>query len=240
MEIIQRFTDLFVSPTQAFQNLGSKPFDTKNVILGVVIFLLVVGSFSWMMTSDTQLKNQMVSERSAAIEKAQQKGLISKEAAEIEIKKMEAQITLYGEIWGTISYVLVGIFMYFVAAFYIFIVGRFFGSIENFTYFAALSINTVLLLFNALQTLVTDSLFIIYGNFHTTLGLSLLLDSYDAANLLHVLMSKMDVFAIVYLFLLFFAFRSAVKMKSVAAVLATIIPFIINLGFISGNVLLGK
>lgn len=238
MEILQRFSELFSNPADAFKGLDTKPLDTKNMLIGMSIYLVVIISFSWLMTSDENLKLETVKERSAAIEKARLSGQISAEDAAIQIKTVEAQIMQSGEVTGTVSYTVVGIFVYFIVAFYFYLAANFLGTVGKFSYQSALSINTIFALFNAVQIVITDCLFIIQGNFHSTLGISLFIGNYNGNNLLHVMLANIDFFTVTYLYLAAIALKEAAGIKTFYAVLVMVLPFLMKLGFTAANILM--
>lgn len=240
MDVLSRFSDLFSNPTDAFKDLGTKPFGIKNILTGLGIYLVIIVTFSWLNISDPVLKSKMIDERLNTIEKSRKSGLISDEEAVIQSKTMAAQIEKSGAVWSPISYAVTGIFVYFIVAFYFYLGANFLGTIQPFSYQSALSINTVFALFNAVQIIVTNSLFIIQGNFHSTLGVGLLINNYDEKNVLHMILTNVDVFAIAYIYFAIIALKEATGMKTIWAILMATIPFMIKLGISAANILMGN
>ena len=240
MDVLSRFSDLFSNPSDAFKNLGTKPFDTKNILIGLGIYLVIIVTFSWLSISDPVLKSKLIDERLKTIEKSRKSGYISDEDAVIQSKTTAAQIEKSGEIWSPISYAVTGIFIYFIVAFYFYLGANFLGTIQPFSYQSALSINTIFALFNAVQIIVTNSLFIIQGNYHSTLGVGLFISDYDEHNVLHMLLTNIDVFAIAYLYFAFIALKEATGMKPIWALLMATVPFLLKLGITAANILMGN
>lgn len=231
MELFRRFALLFSNPPESFFGLTEKPLSGQQVFFALSLIVLSTVVFSYWSASDPVLQHEMIIQKQKEIDKQVEKKLMTAEQGEITKKSIEAQIESNGYIWGPIAYALNAIFVFFISAFYYYLIGSFVYKKGKYLFSTGLSLVSVLSILLVLKIMVNNSLQIGLGNFHSSLGISLLISNYQQDNWLHLLFSGLDVFSVAYCYLLVVGFKITTETKWMTAILTVLIPYVFLTAF---------
>ncbi len=231
MDIFNRFSMLFSTPSEAFHGLNEKPLSGRNIAIGFLTAAILTLVFSYWSASDPVLKQEIISQRMIEIDKQLMKKEITAEQAEFNKKIVSASIEKDGEMWTSVGYTLNFCLIFFLSSFYYYIIGSFVSTTGKFPFASSMSMISILSILTGIKVIVTNSLQIALGNLHSSLGIILLINNYNSDNWLHQLFSSLDVFTAAYYYFLIVGFKVSAKTSWLSSILAVMIPYLIILGF---------
>jgi len=231
MEVFNRFSMLFSTPSEAFRGLNEKPLSGMNISAGFFTAVLATLVFSFWSASDPVLMQETINNRMIEIDKQVAEKKITVETS-IELKKkVAAEIEVNGNIWASIGYTLNFMLIFFISSFYYYIIGSLAGSTGKFSFFSSMSMISILSFLIAIKVIVTNALQIALGNLHSSMGIVLLISNFNQENWLHQLFSSLDVFTVAYYYFLIVGFKTGAKTSWMVAISTVMIPYLLILSF---------
>ncbi|MCA0446470.1 MAG: YIP1 family protein [Bacteroidetes bacterium] len=228
MNLFDRFIALFSSPSEAFEGLNENPLPTSQIIISLSISILVSALMSFWVFTTPEIKREIFNLQKEKIEQSVADGKMSQSDADIAIAQIESfSEGSFGTIITVVSSVIMATGWFFLLALYFLLVGKFFGSVENYTFSVTLSAIAVLTLFYSLISLVSSAMVIIAGTLNTNLGPVLLLSDFDTKNTIHKMIVSADLLVWFYMFLMMLGFKITSKSSWQVSALIILIPYLL-------------
>lgn len=231
MTFIDRFSNLFSNPSESFIGLDEKPLGVSATLFSLLISITVTVVITFLIMDTPDIKREMIAKQKERIEKSVADGTISKEVGEQQLTTINNFMeTTAGKVFTVISPVFMLVIMFFLFALYYFIFAKFLGTSETFNYSSALSIMAILTLYSSIIGVVNGALMMVFGTMLVNLGPILLVSEFNSSNIFHILLSKLDLLMLFYLYLMVLGFRYGAKLSMTSSVLVVIIPYLLIVG----------
>ncbi|MBN8706724.1 MAG: YIP1 family protein [Bacteroidetes bacterium] len=232
MNVFDRFTALFSSPSEAFEGLIENPLPTSQIIISISIAVVVTALMSFWIYSTPEVRREIFEMQKDKIEQMVADGKMSQSQADQSLAQMESfSEGSFGTIITVVTGVIMAIGLFFIIAVYYLVMAKFFGTSENYTFSTALSTLAVLTIFSSLMSLVSSSLIVIGGSMNTNLGPVLLLDEFNSKDMGHKLIAAADLLMWFYLFLMMLGFKITSKSSWLVSVLIILVPYLLVKAF---------
>lgn len=228
MNLFDRFIALFSSPSEAFEGLNENPLPTSQIIISLSISIIAMALMSFWVYTTPEIKREIFNLQKEKIEQNVTDGSMSQSDADMAIARIESvSESSFGTIITVVSSIIMVTGWFFLLAVYFLLFGKFFGSVENYSFSVTLSAISVLTLFYSLISLVSSALVIITGTLNTNLGPVLLLADFDSKNSIHKMIVSADLLVWFYMFLMMLGFKITSKSSWQVSALIILIPYLL-------------
>lgn len=228
MNVFDRFTALFSSPSEAFEGLAENPLPTSQIIISLSIAVVVTALMSFWIYSTPEIKREIFDLQKDKIQQMVTDGKMTQSQADQSIAQMDSfSEGSFGTIITVVTGVIFAIGFFFLIAVYFLLMAKFFGATENYSFSTALSTLAVLTIFSSLMSLVSSSIIVIGGSMNTNLGPVLLLNEFNPKDFGHKLIAAADLLMWFYLFLMIAGFKVTSKSSWLVSGLVIVVPYIL-------------
>jgi len=190
-----RIMNVFSSPGEAFEGIAAMESKTSLWLVPMLAAILLASIFSFVISSNEALRGQIVEMQQKALQEQVEKGNMTQEQADQQIRGMEQM----GSLFAVIGAIFAGVgicLLYFVGALFLWLLGRFaLGGVHGYsTYLAMYGVASWIAV---LGSIVTSLMMIGLNTMYATPSAALaVLADYDFSNTTHKLLSKVEVFSL--------------------------------------------
>ena len=196
--LVARLTNIFVTPTEVFDEVKSSKRTPENWIAPLVAGIIAGVVYTMVVFSQPAVIRQMQEAQEKKFEQLVAAGKMTQQQADQATATVEKFMTPgMLKLFGSLSSVLMSAALLFFTALIFWAVGsRAFQS--DFHYLKAVEAVGVATMINVVGAIVAMLLAVIYGNMAMTPGPALLIKPFDAANKIHLSLSALNLFSLWY------------------------------------------
>lgn len=203
--LTERLTNVFVSPSEVFDEVKAGPPTNANwmvplvvtMIVGIIVVMVVFSQPAVLQTiKDAKEK------KSEEIQQLVTKGKMTQQDADRDREWADKLTTpTFLRVFGILGTIFGNILGLFLTAGVLWVVGRS-AFHANFAYMKGVEVAGLVLMITVLGAIIHMLLIVIYGNMSMTASPALLLSHFDQTNKVHLILSAFNIFTLWYLALL--------------------------------------
>jgi hypothetical protein len=197
-----RLTNIFVSPSEVFDEIKTSKRNKINWIVPLVLIMIVGVLYTVVVMGQSRIIQGMKDAQEKKFQEMVTAGKITQKQADDMLAAVEKFMNpAFLKIVGCASAVGAKAAMMFFVAFILWLLGRF-AFHSEFEYMQALEVTGLATMINVFGGIVAMLLAIIYGSMSITPGPALLVSHFDMSNKVHLLLSVLSVPTLWYVSLL--------------------------------------
>lgn len=199
MSLVSRLTNVFVSPTEVFDEIKISRPKPANWLVPLTLAIIAGIAYTLVVFSQPGVIQRMQDAQEAKFQQMVTKGKMTQAQADQTLATVQKFIgPTFLKISGSFGTIAVNFAILFFGAFILWLIGTkaFHG---NFLYMQAVESVAAAAMINVLGTIVALLLAVIYGNMSMTPGPVLLVSHFDPTNKFHLMLAALNVFMLWYL-----------------------------------------
>ena len=194
--LMSRLTNIFVSPSEVFDEVKTSPPVPANWIVPLSISMVVGIIFTMVVFSQPAVIQHMKDAQEKAMQQKVTDGSMTQQQADQALEVTQKYMTpSFMKVFGILGSIVASAFGLFLLASVLWLIGRFVLG-GRFSYMKAVEVTGLAMMIGALGSIVTMCTVVIYGDMSMTPGPILLVGHVDAGNKVHALLSALNVMSI--------------------------------------------